>query len=130
MTGTQIVDAYRAVRELSDTVLPYKAARGITRLKKRLDEEFATIISMEQALIKKYGGKCCEHGRYDFASTEDAQAFSEELNAAMSQDDDMNLPQVDLSAYSGLIRVSAGAIEALDGLVIFDGDAEETGSGG
>lgn len=130
MTGTQIVGAYRAVRELLDVVLPYRASREIARLKKRLDEEFSTVLSMEQALVKKYGGESHENGKYHFPSPEDTKAFAEELSAAMRQEDHIKLPQVDLSPYSGLIRVSADAIEALEGLVVFDEAGEEATSGG
>lgn len=121
MTPNQIVKAYRAVNELTNTVLPYKAARGVTSLSRRLQEEFGVVAAMERAMAEKHRGRL-EKGTYRFPDNETAHSFSEEYKQAMEQNDDVELPIVDLSKYIDLIRISPGAIEALDGIVIFEED--------
>ena len=120
MTPNQIKDAYRAIQELSGVVFPYRVSRGISALKKRLGEELDTVAGMEKALVEKYGGKVERNGSITL-SGEHAKAFSDEYNALMSQDDEsIKLPVVDVSAFADTIRISPGAVEALEGIVIFE----------
>lgn len=119
MTPKQIVAAYKAIHELSGTVLPYRAARGVEALKKRLTEEFETVLEMERNLAEEYGGKLGSGG-YRFPDREQAERFRTIHNAAMEQEDDIPLPAVDLSKYTDMLRISPGAIEALEGLVIWE----------
>lgn len=120
MTPNQIKNAYRAIQELSGVVFPYRVSRGISALKKRLGEELETVDGMEKALIEKYGGKVEHNGSVTISGT-DAQAFADEYNALMAQDDEsIKLPAVDVSAFADTLRISPGAVEALEGIVIFE----------
>lgn len=124
MTPNEIKNAYRAVQELSGVVFPYRVSRGISALKKRLGEELDTVAGMEKALVEKYGGKVDRNGSITL-SGENAQAFSEEYNALMSQDDEsIKLPAVDVSAFADTLRISPGAVDALEGIVIFEKEDE------
>ena len=127
MTPNEIKNAYRAIQELSGVIFPYRVSRGISTLRKRLGEELDTVAGMEKALVEKYGGKVDRNGSITL-SGEHAQAFSEEYNALMSQDDEsIKLPAVDVSAFADTLRISPGAVDALEGIVIFDKEAEDNG---
>lgn len=120
MTPNQIKSAYKAILELAGVVFPYRVSRGISVLKKRLGEELDTVAGMEKALVEKYGGKVDRSGSIKMSS-EDAQAFADEYNALMEQDDEsIKLPAVDVSAFADTLRISPGAVEALEGIVIFE----------
>ena len=127
MTPNQIKDAYGAIQQLSGVVFPYRVSRGLSALKKRLGEELDTVAGMEKALVEKYGGKVGRNGSIKIAGA-DAQAFADEYNAMMVQDDEsIKLPVVDVSAFADTIRISPGAVEALEGIVIFEEEAESNG---
>lgn len=121
MTPRKIMGAYKAIHELIPIVLPYKAARQITKLKKRLVEEFETVVAQEEALVQEYGGQR-EGNRYKFSDEQVAQDFQVAHTAFLNQEDSIDLPHVDLSSYQDMIRVSIGAIEALEGIVTFEED--------
>ena len=127
MTPNEIKNAYRAVQELSGVVFPYRVSRGISALKKRLGEELDTVAGMEKALVEKYGGKVDRNGSITL-SGENAQAVSEEYNAIMAQDDEsIKLPAVDVSAFADTLRISPGAVDALEGIVIFEKEDNNNG---
>lgn len=121
LTQDRIIGAYRAVHELTGAVLPYRASRSIAALKKRLSEEIDVISDMERAVVDRHGGNP-DNGAYKFDSPEAAAACDGELRALRAQEDDIELPDVDLSEYTGQLRLSANALEALEGLVIFGED--------
>lgn len=122
MTPNQIVNAYRYINDLSASVFPYTVTRDIVRLKRRIKDEFDTILSTEQGMVVKYNGLINKDGTYSFPDGEAAMQFAEEYEEFRGQDEDIALPTVDLSKYAASIRISAAAVEALDGLVIFEGD--------
>lgn len=119
MTPNKIVSAYKAIHELSSMVFPYKVSRNIASLKKRLTEEFDTVAAMEKAMVDKYDGKP-HNGSFKFPDEKKAESFRKEYDAAMQQDDEIKLPVVDLSRYMDMVRISPNAVEALEGLVIFE----------
>lgn len=125
MTPNQITAAYRAVLELSNIVLPYKAARSVAGLKKRLAEENDIVVDMEKKLVAQYGGEVRHGGACEFPDPDAAERFRAVLNEAREQEADIKLPTVDLSAHTGLIRISPAAIEALEGIVIFEKEVED-----
>lgn len=123
MTPNDIKNAYKAIQELSGTVFPYKVSRGIAALKKRLGEELETVAAMEMALVEKYGGIVEPNGSVRVRGA-NSQAFADEYNDLMVQDDEsIKLPVVDVSAYADTLRISPGAVEALEGIVIFEEEA-------
>lgn len=121
MTADQIVKAYRAVHELHGMVLPYRAARDVARLKRKLDEEMKVIVQMEQTIVGKYKGKTQANGSYQFETPAMANACKVELDQFNQDEAPVDLPMVDLSEYADQICISAGAIEALEGLITFEG---------
>ncbi len=121
MTPNQILRSYNAARELSQLVLPYKAARSVVRLKRKLEDEFHTIAGMEDALLQEFSGKKDQNGRFQFPDNETAEAFLEKYNSAMEEPADIQFDRVDLSRYSDMIKISPASIDALDGIVVFEG---------
>ena len=120
MTPNQIKNAYRAIQELSGVVFPYRVARGIAALKKRLIEELEAVAAMGSALVEKYGGKIDRSGSAKISGKE-AQAFADEYNAMMAQDDEsIHLPVVDVSKFADTLRISPDAVGWLEGMVIFE----------
>lgn len=129
MTSRQISAAYRAILELTGIVLPYAPSRGVMDLKKRLEAENDTVVAMEKNLVVEYGGEVHPGGQCDFSDTDTAQRFREALEEARDQADDIKLPTVDLSKYTNLIRISPAAIEALEGIVIFEKEPQKRHEG-
>lgn len=120
MTPNQIKNAYRAIQELSGVVFPYRVARGIAALKKRLLEEVEAIAAMESALAEKYDVKIDRTGNAK-VSGKNAQAFVDEYNAMMEQNDEsIQLPVVDVSAFADTLRISPDAVGWLEGIVLFE----------
>ena len=127
MTPNEIKNAYRAIQELSGAVLPYRVSRGISALKKQLGEELDTVAGMEKAVVEKYGGRIERNGSITL-NDENAKAFADEYNALMAQDDEsIKLPVVDVSAFVDSLRLSPFAVDALEGIVIFEKEAEDNG---
>lgn len=123
MTPNKVVSAYRAIKEISSTVFPYKIARSVAALKRRLQEESDIIVNVERAMIEKHGGKAIGN-RVDFDAPEKAAAFQAEYDDFMSQDANIKLPTVDLSKYADTMRLTPDSIEALDGIVIFEREGD------
>lgn len=119
MKPSQIIDAYKAIQELNNTPMPYKTARQVAALKKRLSEEFDVIRSMEEALVAEFGGRY-DGTSYLFETTEAAKSFANKLNTIMCQDDTVELPEVDLSGVVATICLSPSAVAALEGLIRFE----------
>ena len=119
MTPKQITAAYRAALELSNIVLPYKEGRAVLNLKKRLAEEADIISACEKNMVKEYGGTVNADGRCNFPDEDTAQKFQAAREAWLEQEDEINLPKVDLSKHTNLIRITPAALEAMDGIVNF-----------
>lgn len=120
MTTTKVTAAYRAAMELSNIVLPYKPARSVATLAKRLAEENDIVADMEKKLAAEYGGKARRGGIFDFPDPETAKKFQDALEETREQEAEIKLPTVDLTGHTGLIRITPAALEALDGIVIFE----------
>ena len=127
MTPKQIVDASRGARELTALVLPFKKARALAGLKKALRETIDVIAGSERALAESLGGVRQRSGEYKFPDAEARDAFLEANRALYEEDDEtLTLPTVDLSGQTDQLKISADAIAALEGIVIFErGDRGE-----
>lgn len=120
MTPNEIIHAYRAVQELSGAVFPFKLARDIARLKKRLSDEFSTVLAMERSLVEHYGGEV-KGNNFVFSTSSAREAFTKHYENVMTQDDDsIPLPTVNLTGYTDGLRLSPDAVAALEGIVIFE----------
>lgn len=124
MTPNQVVAAYRAVLELSKTVLPYPAARQIAALNRAMKAEHEAVVDAEKALAEKYGGTVSSGGTVDFPDWKRASDFNKAHTEFMEQDAEIQLPTVDITPYAERLQVSPEAICALDGIVIFEKDRE------
>ena len=121
MTPEKIVAANRAMAELGSVVFPYRVARQVAGLKKRLAEEVQAVVDLEKALAEQYGGKRQPSGAYRFESAEKTAEYLEAHKKAMEEDDpSITFRPVDLSKYVGQISLSAASVEALEGFVIFE----------
>lgn len=124
MTPKQLVSIYQSLNELSNVVLPYQKTREMVRLRRRVQDEIDTILTMEQTLAAKYGGTQGKDKTYHFPDVEKTKQFAQEHTQFYEHEEVIELPTVDLSQYTGFIRLSPAAMEALDGVVLF----EEAGS--
>lgn len=120
MTPKNIMSAYKAISELSNCAFPYKITRQIRILRNRLSEEFEAVLDAEKTLVKKYEGELGPESSYKFKSSEAAAQFYTEYQKMIVEECDINLPCVDISKYVDSITISTAAIDALDGLVIFE----------
>ena len=124
MTPNQIIEACGGIRELTALVLPFKQARALAALKRALQEELDAIIENDMNLAESLGGKK-EGSDYVFSDQEAKAEFLAKTAKAHEEDDEtLKLPTVDLSGQTSQLRISANAIMALEGIVIFD--REET----
>lgn len=119
MSPSQIMQAYRAIQELSTCVFPYKVTRNLHKLRRRINEEFDTVLVAEQAMVKQYGGTYSD-GTYNFTDMVKAKAFHEAYSKWLDQQDDLDLPVVDLSKYPDAIQISEAAIDALECVINFE----------
>ena len=120
MTPKKIINIYAALSELNSVVFPYKVARKIAGLNKRVREEFEIIVGQETALVKKYEGKRERDGKITFYDTEKAEKFAEEFEAMQNEDVDISLVPVDISKYVDGLQLTPQSIEALEGVIIFE----------
>lgn len=120
LTPAKVTAAYRAVLELSNIVFPYKPARSVATLAKRLAEENDIVADMEKKLAAEYGGEMQPSGVCDFPDPDTAKHFRDALEEIREQEAEIKLPTVDLSRFTSSIRISAASIEALEGIVIFE----------
>lgn len=120
MTLRQLVSAWRGVQELDRLVLPYATTKALVRLKRQLQEEVETARAMEKSLMEAHGGTPGENGRISFRTPEDLEAFQTKYEAAMTQEVEHFLPPVDLTAYVEQVQLSPGAMEALEGIILFE----------
>lgn len=125
MTLNQIVSACAHINELSKSVFPYQTARSLCRLKKRLKDELDVVLDIEKTMVSAYGGTVNRDGSYKFPSAEQQKQFIAEYEKTLTQEQDIKLPVVDLSKFTNSIRISPAAMEALDGIVIFEKEEEE-----
>lgn len=126
MTPKKVVSAYRAIKEISGTVFPYKTARAVALLKRRLQEESDIIADAQRSLVEHYGGKA-NGKRVDFADEEKASEFLTHYDSFMKEDTEIKLPAVDLSKYVNTMRLTPDIIEGLDGIVIFEKEELDNG---
>lgn len=125
MTPIQVVEAYKAILELSKSVFPYKESRKIAKLKKALKDEYEAVIELEENMAKKYGGTKEGNGVIKFPSADDKEAFDKEHNAYIQEEADIKLPAVDISKYTDQLKISPDSVFALDGIVKFEkGEAD------
>lgn len=120
MTPREIINIHNALNELSKTVFPYKTARKIAGLSKRVKEEIDIINSQEHAIANKYGGKYEPGGKINFSDSDAAVKFAKEFDVMMDEDVDVNFTPVDVSKYTDALRLTPKTIEALDGVIIFE----------
>lgn len=127
MTSDRITQAYKAIHELTSVPFPYSTARALMALKRRLKEEFEVVASMEDNLLASCHGTATPQGKFRFPTSEDAEAFADAHRELFAQQVDIELPTVDLSPFTSMFRITPGAVEALDGIVIFEKEDEHGG---
>lgn len=127
MTPRQISNIYSALGELGGIVLPYKLSRKLAGLIRAVRREYETVVSGEDALIEKYGGKRTGNG-ISFGDVDTAQAFGEAFEKYCSEDDEsISFSPVDISAYTAQLNISPRAVDTLDGVVIFEREGRADG---
>lgn len=124
MTPKQIIQAYTAMEELVGIALPYHTTRQLAALRKCLGEEFHIVSETETNLRKKHGGEITQDKRYRFASAEERQAFSDEWESFLDENDTIQLPSVDLSNFVDNLQISVEALTALEDIIQFEKEAE------
>lgn len=120
MTPAEVINVHNALYELSKTVFPYKTARKIAGLSKRVKEEIDIINSQEHAIADKHGGKYEPGGKINFPDEDAAVEFAREFDAMMNEEVDINFTPVDVSKYADALRLTPKTIETLDGVIIFE----------
>lgn len=121
MTPERIVKIHDALDELAGVRFPYKVARQLAVLNRRVNEETAIISTMERDLVKQFGGTVSKLGALRFDSNEAREAFAAAHAAIMQEEnEEVSLPMVDLSKYTSMLTLSPSALDALEGIIIFE----------
>ena len=122
----EVIMAYRAVLELSEARFPYRTAREVAALRRRLREEYETVAERELALAKELGVESTETGRFRTRDPAKAEEFRRRHEAQMDEAAEIDLPAVDLSEFTETLQVSPDCLEALEGIVAFESKGEKT----
>jgi len=116
----EVISAYKAVQELAGVRFPYKTAREVAALRRRLREEYETAAEREAKLAVEIGVETVETGQFRTNDPAKAADFRKQSEAQMEEEAEIDLPAVDLSAFSEMLRVSPDCLEALEGIVVFE----------
>lgn len=126
MTPREILKIRDALSELNNVVFPYKIARKIAGLNRHVQNEVDVISAQENALINKFHGKR-KGNSLDFGDVDVLEQFLSERNEMMEEDnEEIRFTPVDLHQYTNLLNLTPKAIDALDGVIIFEaGDDDD-----
>ena len=116
----EVIMAYRAVLELSEARFPYRTAREVAALRRRLREEYETVAEREAALEKELGVEALETGQFRTKSPAAAAEFRRRHEEQMNEEAEIDLPAADLSGFAETLQVSPDCLEALEGIVTFE----------
>ena len=122
----EVIAAYKAILELAETRFPYRTAREVSALRRRLREEYETVAERELALAKELGVESTETGRFRTRDPAKAEEFRRRHEAQMDEAAEIDLPAVDLSEFTETLQVSPDCLEALEGIVAFERKGEKT----
>lgn len=120
MRQRDVVAAYRAALELGEVRLPYRKAREVAALRRRLREEYETAAEREMDLARELGVEPGENGRFRTREAARAGEFRRRREEQMNEEAEIGLPVVDLSEFADMVQLSANCLEALEGIVIFE----------
>lgn len=122
LNAQRIISAAQAITSLTTTTFAYRYARQISRLKRWLDEECTSISNAQIALVEKYHGVVHADGSITFDAPDDQKSFIAETSRQFQESIDYDVPVCDLrgGCNNDDLRISAVALEALDGMIIFD----------
>lgn len=124
MRQRDVVAAYRAALELGEVRLPYRKAREVAALRRRLREEYETAEEREMALARELGAEPGENGRFRTREAARAGEFRRRHEEQMNEEAEIGLPVVDLSEFADTVQISPNCLEALEGIVIFEKGAD------
>lgn len=116
----EVIAAYKAVHELAEVRFPYKTAREVAALRRRLREEYETAAEREARLAEAMGVEAVGTGQFRTKDPAKAEAFRKQNEKQMDEEAEIDLPVVDLSAFAETLRVSPDCLEALGGIVVFE----------
>lgn len=121
MTPERIVKIHDALLELTGVRFPYKVARQLAALNRRVNEETDIISTMERDLVKQFGGTMSKLGALRFENDETREAFAIAHAAIMlEENEEVTFPTVDLSKYTSMMTLSPSALDVLEGIIIFE----------
>ncbi len=126
MKQREVIGAYRAVLELAEVRFPYRKAREVAALRRRLREEYETVAERETELAKELGVEALETGKFRTRDPAAAEAFRRRHEEQMNEEAEFDFPAVDLSEFTEMLQVSPDCLEALEGIVVFERKGEET----
>jgi len=116
----EAVEAYKAVLELGMAPLPYRKAREVAALRRRLQEEYETAEERELQLAEELGLEVVDKTRVRTKDPIKQAAFLERREAQMEEAAEIDLPAVDLSDFTNILQISANGLEALEKIVKFE----------
>ena len=121
-----VIAAYKAILELAEVRFPYRTAREVSALRRRLREEYEVVAERELAMAKELGVEALETGRFRTKDPAGAEAFRQRHEEQMNEEAEIALPAVDLSEFAETLQVSPDCLEALEGIVSFEKKGEKT----
>lgn len=123
MTRQTLNKALPALAELAKLQLPYDKARQVQRWKRAAEENRADLLARWKSLSEQYRAADDGQGQLTFQTAEEKDQFAAAWTEYVSETaDGAPLPTIDLSAQRDTIQVSATILEALDDIVIWEGE--------
>lgn len=131
MKHIDYLNAFNALRKISDYSLPVREAFEVFKLTKALQPAYEFAEKKERQLIEKYGGEFTDDGSVNFVHGDDEKSRVEgieNMNRCVAELNELNDTEMDFEfepiklSYKAMEgqKISANEIMALDGFVIFE----------
>lgn len=119
MKQIQVINAYKALTNLSNQVLPIRISYAIHKLRKSLSTAWDFQVEREKYILEKYGAHF-ENGMIIFSDPNVVKDFEMEFNELNQMESDFKLDSPIIIPMAEGIAITPNDIDALDGFVIFE----------
>lgn len=119
MKQSKIINAYKALNNLSSCPLPIKTAYSLHKLRAALKSVWEFQCEEEGKMIERLNPTVDDNGDLVFKNLDDKQEFLRIQKELAEQEQEINYQPVTVGLLDG-ITLSANDIDMLDGFVMFE----------
>jgi hypothetical protein len=114
MKQAQILAAFNITKRFQEQILPNDISYAFFKLRKLIQDPIDFQVSQQDKLLEKYDYTKNEQGQIVFKTTEDAEAFSKEMDEIIAMD-------IDLGEFKKIPFKNDGRIDlSMNDLIILD----------